>query len=220
MNTEQTSLEAGTVIDYPPGEETVQGPSAIDHYVDIPFEEFPLQVVESVKTQNGDLTELPWATVEFDPNVGLTFRFLQPKLDDLPGAQTHVHTSSGQDLLLFRNREGIPDKVFWNMLRSHFFEYAIQSNYRLYETDGPALFDTWVLSGDALKGHSNTSPTEIKNLQDGSIQLTVDSKVHFEGPVPAINAALKAWVGYNFESSKLDGQIIRPVPEYIFSYAT
>ncbi|MBK6408416.1 MAG: hypothetical protein IPO60_02595 [Flavobacteriales bacterium] len=188
-------------------------------YFDIPFEEFPLKVVGPFKTEEGKVVELSWATIEFDPNAGLTFRYDQD-LADLPGTQVHAYTSNGQDLLLFRNKEGIPDKAIWNILRSHFFEYALQSNFRVYEADGPAVFDTWVLSGDALKGHSSASPTEIKNLQEGSIQLTVDSKVQIEGPVPAINAVLKAWVGFNFESSMLGGQTIRPVPEYVFRYPT
>lgn len=190
-----------------------------EHYFDIPFEEFPLKVVGAFNAENGEAVELPWATVEFDPEVGLTFSYLQDILAELPGAETHLHTSNGHDLLLFRNGEGTPDKGFWKLVRSHFFEFAIQSNYRLYEDDSPRVFDSWALAGEALKGHSNASPTKLKMLDDGRMQYTVDTPTQFEGSVPVIGAELKASIQYDLKSSIMNGLNILPVPQYEFSYA-
>lgn len=189
-------------------------------YIDIPFEEFPLKVMGAFRTEEGESIELPWATVDFDPSVGLTFTYLPETLAELSGAKTRVHTSNKQELFLYRNKEGVPDQSFWKLVRSHFFEFAVQSNYRRAETEGQLEFDNWVLSGDALKGHTNERSSKVKNLKDGRILVTVDATTQFEGSVPAIDALMMATVGYTMTSSKTDGQVIQPIPEYGFQYAS
>jgi hypothetical protein len=127
--------------------------------------------------------------------------------------------SNNQELFLFRNKEGVPDKTLWKLLHSHFFEFAVQGNYRRDETEGVHEFDNWVLSGDALKGHTMDRPSKVENLKDGLIVVTVDATTQFEGKVPPINAVMRSSVGYTMTSSLADGESINPVPEYSFQYA-
>lgn len=188
-------------------------------YIDNPFEEFPLKVMGIFKAENGAQIELPWATVEFDPNTGLTFHYTRDILAELPGAQTRVHISNDQELFLYRNKESIPDKSLWKLLHSHLFEFAVQSNYRRVEKEGHLEFDQWILSGDALKGHTAESPSRIRHLNDGDIQLTVGAKTLWSGPVFGINAVMGFAVGYTMKSSTIAGQEILPVPEYEFQYS-
>lgn len=72
------------------------------------------------RTEEGESIELPWATVDFDQSVGLTFTYLPETLAELSGAKTRVHTSNKQELFLYRNKEGVPDQSFWKLVRSHF----------------------------------------------------------------------------------------------------